>query len=355
MRGIDDYEAFDKFVVAVSGFPPTARKGMSAEDVFKHSVSLLHELASGQATFPRAMGWKAYALALSVYESWELPDDLPEYEMSPAKRLDEALKLAEEAATEDQFDFDVHWALADVHLIRGGFFYERNEDKKGKLEFAEVKCEFDMALYLNGDERHPNLFAEAASAMMQIGAYDEADKYFRKAERRPDWHHWMRGIDLFLRAGRSGADNRGTLLDAALDELRSASRQPDEEFYQEELQLIMAAVYLRKSELSETKLSATKKKDARKRLELSVQNNRKAAEDKIRHFRERRDWSKKDAKRSLALNPTDRGYWHETVERLWDMSGGDIGVDGKRPPAKGPSGPRGGSRGRKRGQRDGRR
>ncbi len=71
MKGADTPELYNKFADAVSVFPPTARAGNSAEVVFQNSYKLLDELAAPR-TFPRAMAWKAYALALSVHESWSI-------------------------------------------------------------------------------------------------------------------------------------------------------------------------------------------------------------------------------------------------------------------------------------------
>lgn len=327
MRGTSDHRAFQDFVRAVLGFPPTPRNGLTAEEVFQNSFRILTDLAELDPPFPRAIGWKAYALALTVYEGWPLP---PEHEVEDDERLDLAKQLALRAVELDPTDFDVHWALADVCLIRG--------------EFKEAQQEFEQALYLNGDERHPNLFAEAASAMMQIGLHDESDKLFRKAERRADWHHWMRGIGLFLRAGRSDNEQE-LLLDRALDELKSAKAQPGEDFYQEELQLMLAAVYWRKHEIEQSKLRSARDPEERNRIERNSARNKKEAEGAIRRFHDRRTgWDRDRAKRSLSLNRTDRRYWHETVDALWDqLEGGRPRRGRKGPRRKGADGPKRGS------------
>jgi tetratricopeptide (TPR) repeat protein len=317
MRGFSDRQDFQDFVTAVLGFPPTARNGHSAKEVFHASYEILDRLAGKK--IPRVLGWKAYALALSVYENWGKPRGAPS---DPGDRLVQAKSLAEQAIDADPTDFDVHWAMADVCLIRYGFLTDENELEEAEAERTRVEKEFDEALTLNADERHPNLFAEAASAMMQIGEYERADKLFRKAERRPDWHRWMRGIDLFLRAGRADSDEESSLLEAALTELKSASRHPEEDFYQEEIQLVLAAIYWRKHELGEGE---------RTDMQLSSERNRRAAEGTIRKFRERRTgWKRKDAQSSLALAGPDRKYWRDTIDALWDLSGGDPRPTGKR-------------------------
>lgn len=350
MRGFTDEDDFDEFVKAVRGFPPSPREDKSAERVFQESYAILVDLAA--KNIPRAMGWQAYALALSVYERWPLPKNADELEDKDQKRLDRAKKLAEEAIKADETDFDVHWAMADVSLIRYGFLSALGKDDKTEEEQDRVKSEFKRALYLNGDERHPNLLVEAASAMMQIGEYDEADRLFRQAERRPDWHRWMRGLDLFFRAGRAGMEHKAALLEQALTELKCAHAQPDEDFFQEEIELVLAAVYFRKHELGETRLLATEDTDEHRRLTASSGRNERAARNAIARFRSRRGWKKVDAKRSLALSSVDRNHWDDTIDELWKLSGGDIGVPPKPPgqPPKKTGGPHDGRKHAKRGE-----
>ena len=304
MRGIGDPRAYEDLVQAVLGFPPTPRRGKTATEVFQNSYKLLSDLVAGYPNYHRARGWKAYALALSVYESWPLPNGVPEANMTWQKRLEEAEKLACKAAEDAPNDFDVHWALADVYLICGNF--------------AKCRVEFERALVLNGDERHPNLFAEAASAMMQMGRHEEAEDLFRKAARRPDWHRWMRGIHLLLRAGRSAAERRA-LLDQALDELKATHVQPGQDFYQEELQLVIAAVYWRKAQLIDAKVKRAAAA-ARPSLTRNSAHNWEEARRAAKRFRDVRNWTLNQAQSALKLNATDQEYWNETMQGLWQLS-----------------------------------
>ena len=156
--------------------------------------------------------------------------------------------------------------------------------------------------------------------MMQIGEHEEADKLFRKAERHPDWHRWMRGISLFLRAGRSEA-NKEFLLDRAIDEFKAAKAQPGEDFYQQELQLMLAAVYWRKQELWQARSEAAGDENERSRSLLNSERFSTMCSDSLVRFQGfRRWWDPDRAKRSLSLNPTDRAYWHETVDAIWDWT-----------------------------------
>lgn len=300
MRGTTSRADFDEFAKAVVGFPPTERDGKTAQKVFEESYAALDKLAG---KFPRAMAWKAYALALSVYERWALPPGVKETSMNDQQRLDEALRLAEDAVNLDETDYDLHWALADVHLIRD--------------EFPEAISAFENALYLNRDERHPSLFAEAGSAMMQAGDLDNGEVHFRKAK-TPDWHHWMRGIFLFLKAGRADPD---TFLNQALEELKSTRTQLGDDFYQSEIQLVLAAVHWRRSRLFTEKATASTNPAAKDLFNLYATRNTNAARRAINNFRTLfPHWSVQTAIDSLSLQrSTDKLWWEETMNEVWKL------------------------------------
>jgi tetratricopeptide (TPR) repeat protein len=304
MRGTTNPTLFDQFVGAVVGFPPTARDGKSAQQVFQDSYEALDDLAK-KTPFPRALAWKAYALALSVYEGWPLPGSASENAMSLQDRLNAAKSMGEQAISQDETDYDVHWAMADVHLIRG--------------EFDDAKREFERALYLNRDARHPSLYAEAASAMMQVGDFETADKYFRRA-RTPDWHHWMKGIFIFLKAGRASAD-REIFLNLALDDLKATRAQRGDDFYQLEIQLILAATHWRKWQLLSEKAAATSDPTEKALLTTYAARNMAAAERAISIFRTWFSyWTADLAISALALQDyDDKKWWQDTVTALWAL------------------------------------
>ncbi|HSE74806.1 MAG TPA: hypothetical protein VLB05_09855 [Dongiaceae bacterium] len=235
MRGTSNYADYDAFANAAASFPPTARDGNTAQEVFQESYGVLDGLANKKPgeEFPRAMAWKAYALALTVYEGWDLPPNHPDGKLDEQARLKAAHDLCQKAIGLDKNDYDLHWAMADVHLI--------------SKEFPEAVAEFEQALDLNRDARHPSLFIEAGSAMMQAGEFEKAESCFRRA-RAPDWHHWSRGVYLYLKAGRAGAD-REAFLNLALDDLKATHNQLGDDFYQSEIQIVLAAVHFRKAEL----------------------------------------------------------------------------------------------------------
>jgi hypothetical protein len=305
MRGTNSNADFDKFVKAVAGFPPTERDGKPATRVFAESYELLDDLAKN-SPFPRALAWKAYALALSVYEGWPLPNSATENGMDSEQRLNEAWKLADAAIKEDDTDYDLHWAMADVYLIQN--------------DFANAKKEFERALYLNRDERHPSLFAEAASAMMQADDLDKAQMYFRKA-RTPDWHHWMKGILLFIKAGRAG-QHQETFLNLALDELKSTHAQLGDDFYQHEIQLILAVVHWRKWLVLSDKAANIPDPGSKALIQNYAERNRTAAQRAIRAFRLTfKHW--KDVKQAETAmpfqNPNDGKYWLDAAKEVWDL------------------------------------
>jgi tetratricopeptide (TPR) repeat protein len=312
MRGLSNKGLFDKYARAVAGFPPTARDKKSARDVFAESYQALSELADPDqgGGFPRALAWKGYALALSVYEGWPLPKGVAEKSMRPKKRLDRAKELVAEAIRLDPDDYDVHWAMADVHLFR--------------KEFKAAREEFEIAIDLNRDERHPSLFAEAASAMMQIGDFDAAQMYFRKASQQPDWHHWMKGIMLYLKAGRAGPEHEETFLNLALEELNCTGMQLEDDFYQTEIQLVHAATHWRKWKLLTTKANKLPEGALKSRTQVNAERNRVSARRAIRAFRAKFPYWKLDqALAALVLQvKSDRKYWQDAVTALWALSRG---------------------------------
>jgi tetratricopeptide (TPR) repeat protein len=298
-------------VEAVRSFPPTPQANKSAKQVFAESYTTLSGLAKtekNEKPFARAMAWKAYALALSVYESWPLPATAAERRMPAAKRLQVAEDLAEAAIKLDRYDHDLHWALADVRLMR--------------KDFPGAVKAFRRALFLNEDERNPNLFAEAASAFMHYGDHDEAEKYFNRAKRRPDWHHWMHGILLVMKAGREGQRRGGseeTFLNLALDELKATRAQADDELYQEEIHLVLAAAYRKKAKLLLLKARKTKDPEDRKTLQRLAARNQTSAEREIRFFRDAfGHWKRAQVETALPFgNQADKAYFMSAIRELW--------------------------------------
>ena len=302
MKGADTPELYNKFADAVSGFPPTRRPGRKADQVFSDSYRLLNELAT--PAFPRAMAWKAYALALSAYESWTLPSDLPEAAWDSDKRKEEAEKLAIQAKDLDPTDYDLYWALADVYLIR--------------TKYTEAVETFQLALDYNRHERHPNLFAEAAAAMMHDGDHRQSGTNFDKAKRRPDWHRWMNGILLLMRAGRPNEDQEA-LLDDALAELGSTHAAPGQDNYQEEIQLVLAVIYWKKYKRQESEARSTQDPRRRRWVEASASANKSSAERAIRQFRRNfKKWEVAEVETALPFRePEDKAFFMETVVELF--------------------------------------
>jgi hypothetical protein len=307
MRGTKSKSDYAKFVKAVEAYPPTRRDGKTAAQVFRESYALLDELVKKEGTnFPRACAWKAYALALSANEGWLLPDSAAEQGMSPQDKLSAAWKLADSAIKADDTDYDLYWAMADVCLFQG--------------DFLNAKKAFADALYYNGDERHPSLFAEAASAMMQANDLDTAQLYFRKA-RTPDWHHWMKGIMLYIKAGRA-IGHQETFLNLALDELKSTHAQLGDDHYPHEIQLIFAVVYWRKHELLSGKAGNIENAEMKALVQGYANRNKDAAKRAKDAFRAEFDHWQHPGQAATALpfeDAGDKSYWVDAVKAVWDL------------------------------------
>jgi tetratricopeptide (TPR) repeat protein len=310
MRGVIDADLFERFAKVTEAFPPTDRDPDSAQEVFKKSYQELYDIdtgVGGVATFARVKAWRAYALALSVYEGWRLPN-VPERNWNDDQRKQTALDWADEAIGMDGTDHDLYWARADVHLIRG--------------DYAAAVTDFERALRLSADERHPSLFAEAAAAYMHLGNHDKAEEYFKKARREPDWHRWMNGIFLFIKAGRArvAGVNEETLLDLALDELRGTRANPDEDYYQNEIQLILAAASWKKSQIIADKAALEPDQKKKKKLQDVAKRHEKHARLAIRKFNGRFGWNEDDAKRAVPFfDAGDSQYFATAVDSIWGL------------------------------------
>ena len=304
MRGTSNYADYDAFAKAAASFPPTARDGTSAQKVFQESYEVLDGLANKKPgeEFPRAMAWKAYALALSVYEGWDLPPGHPDEKLDEQARLKAAHDLGQKAIGLDKNDYDLHWAMADVHLI--------------SKEFPQAVAEFEQALDLNRDARHPSLFIEAGSAMMQAGEFEKAEACFRRA-RAPDWHHWSRGVFLYLKAGRAGAD-REAFLNLALDDLKATHNQLGDDFYQSEIQLVLAAVHFRKAELFTAKANNARSAADKARFTAYAARNQAAAARTIQNFGTA--FPKASAAQAIKSQSLDNGgdqaWWGDAMKAL---------------------------------------
>ena len=153
--------------------------------------------------------------------------------------------------------------------------------------------------------------------MMQAGDLDNGDAHFRKAK-TPDWHHWMRGIFLFLKAGRADPD---TFLSLALEELKRTRNQLGDDFYQTEIQLVLAAVHWRRSRLFTDKAALATNTTAKDLFNLYAARNLAAARRAIQTFRTAFPyWTVQTAVDSVALqNPNDKLWWEETMNEVWKL------------------------------------
>jgi hypothetical protein len=129
----------------------------------------------------------------------------------------------------------------------------------------------------------------------------------------------MNGIFLFIRAGRAGAAEE-TLLDQAIDELKSTHALPDEELYQDEIQLALAAAYLKKSQIISLRASTEQNPERKARLSVIAARHEKNAKGAIKKFRDKFKWNEDDAKRALPfLDSVDAEYFANAIADLWKL------------------------------------
>jgi hypothetical protein len=130
----------------------------------------------------------------------------------------------------------------------------------------------------------------------------------------------MKGILLFVMAGRAGA-NQDTFLNLALGELKGTQEQLGDDFYQLEIQLVLAAVHWRKWEFLSSKAAAMPTGEPRDLIAKYAARNLSAAERAIRAFRATFDyWAVDQASTALSLkNKADGAYWLDTINELWKI------------------------------------
>jgi tetratricopeptide (TPR) repeat protein len=316
MRGTTNRQLFEEFAAVVKDLNPSARDHKLAKTGFHDSYRALHNLSQHVDAFPRIFGYKAYALALSVHENWDLPNAVPEKTMTPQERLDEALRLADEAKQRDPTDHDLHWALADVRLARGA-------GAADTTEIDEAISSFEEAIFLNADERHPSLFAEAAAAYMYRGDrangdHLKAEEYFKKAKRSPDWHHWYHGLFLFIKARQAGAGEEEAALDIAISELKNTHAQLEDDNYQHEIQLALALAYQRKSEIIDSRAKSTADPTTKKQLEEITVRHKSRANRALARFRmDLNHMRRDDVRRALPFRGDDKTYFEAVLTNLW--------------------------------------
>jgi tetratricopeptide (TPR) repeat protein len=293
MRGTTNEADFDKFVEAVSGFPPARRGNKSAQEVFQHSYGLLKDLVARDPEFTRAAAWQGYALALSVSEGWPLTNFPEENSLSPDARLDKAFRLANDAKNRDPTDYDLWWALGNIELVR--------------RDFDAARAAFDRALYLNRDEQNPNLFADVADAMVHLGDHAAAERFIQKALRKPDWYHWVSAWAFFMKANRY-PDNASLFLNLALDQIKKTRTQPGDPGYLVEMQLLLSAIHTRKQMLSGGE---------------PADHQEAAAREAVARFSQAFDyWDDAQTRRFAPFKDgTDVDYWAQSISRVWSIKG----------------------------------
>src|SRR5262245_17402598 len=115
--------------------------------------------------------------------------------------------------------------------------------------------------------------------------------------------------------------NAEAFLNNALDELKSTDTQLGDDFYQLEIQLVLAAVHWRKSELLSARAAAMTAGEPRDLMEKFAARNRAAAERAIRAFRTTFDhWNVDRAATAVPFkNTADGAYWVDTMYELWKI------------------------------------
>jgi len=315
MRGINtgkpqqDRKIFDAFTAAISQFPiGPAKDPVLAQRNFSAAFDELKKLTRIEPVFPRAFGWLGYACVVAYSEGWTLPK--PEAAMSTKELLNHAITLATKAQHADPTDYDVWWALANCYLHRAGHSQKWPEEDTGaerKMDFFQL-CEgaFREAIFLNRDEGNLNLLAEAADAFTHMGNFEESRRLARASGRIPDWHLWISAWTFFVKSRKfePGSEDFRFMLTMSLDEMRSVPREPEEQAYLTDMQLLRAAVH---ANMAKHFSLAGDEAASAKQL-------RRAGKALLKFQAKFPDWTVSNADRFAPfMDQADRQYWLESV------------------------------------------
>jgi hypothetical protein len=125
-----------------------------------------------------------------------------------------------------------------------------------------------------------------------------------------------------MKAGREGrrrGGNEETFLNLALEELKATHAHADEELYQEEIHLILAAVHRQKAKLLQAKARATKDPEDREALKRLANRSQAAAKREMQFFRETFDhWTRAQVATALPFGDrADKAYFMSAINELW--------------------------------------
>jgi adenylate cyclase len=255
-----DRGAFDLYLEGQKMFSVIERKTLEAcADKFRAATKKA-------PSFARAWGHLAYVLTQIVVGGHA--------DAKEAKSLlSEAEGHAKKAVKLDGDDYANRWDLAFVWL------------NQGRIDEALAEYERALDLFDNKTdmlERRMDLLVEMAEAYVYAGESTRAFVLLDRAFRIPDWYRWIRGWACF-----NARDYDGTI-----QQLGAMRKQPGQERYVEDIQLLLAAAQAQGGMPS--------------RAGLAVE----------RLVRGRPGWT---VKRELARNPfrkdADRKHWAEAMKK----------------------------------------
>lgn len=278
MRGTTNEKAYDAFVEGTRGFP------VLSDTKFRQSVAKLKQALKLDPDYVRPRGWLAYAYLLSVTEGWTFKSSDPEAKWDEAKRLKESERLAKEAVSLDEGDYDTHWALANIYL----------NTKRWKQAIKE----YERAVYLCKNDNNPNLLMEMADALVYDGQHNRALRLIQKARRIQDWHRWVMACTYFAK-GRLDA----IYYEFALEEIRAMHWHPGDDKYIADVKLLEAVICAHKAE---------KLKDAKSPI---AREERKKAANALKLFKARKELKRWTLDQAAKYAPfrvkADRDHWLE--------------------------------------------
>jgi len=234
MAGTLSLEAYQQLKEGrrLMNYPVTEAKLEEAAACFRRAIELdakgpFDECRAARVGYPKAWGHLGYSVLTAWVEGWRT---------DKTGVLQEADEFTGIATGQElgAIDYDTHWDRAFFLQVQGSVDPE---------SFDLAIQEYETAMDLNDVDT--NLLLEASEGYVSAGRYDEAIELLNKAGRSVchDWYRWDRAWVYFFKAQQDPV-----FYDLAISEIRSMYWNPGEPQYMYDIQLLLAAIYVRKGD-----------------------------------------------------------------------------------------------------------
>lgn len=275
-------EAYRSFLAGKQGLP------FRSIDELKETIEHFKSAIDADGNFARAWAWLSYSYLSAHVEGLSDGTSVgPDF-------LERARLAADKAFQLDPYDYDTHWALAEMHIYAGDFD-------------GAIKA-FDQALWLN-DDNNKNLLVDVAYTSIYAGALDRAFELIAKSRIIWDWNRCALAFAYYVK----GRTEPGCY-QKALAEIEAMYWQPGDRRYIVDALKVRAAASARLAEAHHARSKGLvgsgrrELAEAERKLELAREDDSKRA---IAHLLELRpDWTmNREENYACFRNEADARHW----------------------------------------------